>query len=82
MLGQQPPCGTGDSRILIDEEHMNELLKDFVDKKIELIDIKEDDEDDDDDIGGCDDNDLQVKFDLTKNNSRCYKLPEQKVKFV
>jgi len=82
MLGQQPPCGTGDSRILIDEEHMNELLKDFVDKKIELIDIKEDDDDDDDDIGGCDDNDLQVKFDLTKNNSRCYKLPEQKVKFV
>jgi len=80
MLGQQPPCGTGDSRILIDEEHMNELLKDVVNKKVELFEIDEEDEEEDN--GGCNEDDLQVKFDLTKNDSRCYKIPEQKVKFI
>ena len=28
MLGQQAPCGTGDSSLILDEEHLIELMKD------------------------------------------------------
>lgn len=84
MLGQQPPCGTGDSRILIDEEHMMELLKDVVFTKADLDNIDEDDEYEEyvDDNNGCNDEELQVKFNVDKNSSKCYKLPEQKIKIV
>jgi DNA-directed RNA polymerase II subunit RPB1 len=85
MLGQQPPCGTGDSRILIDEEHMMELLKDVVFTKPDLDNIQEDDEYEEyieDNNGGCNDEELQVKFNIAKNSSKCYKLPEQKIKIV
>jgi DNA-directed RNA polymerase II subunit RPB1 len=85
MLGQQPPCGTGDSRILIDEEHMMELLKDVVFTKPDLDNINEDDEYEEyveDNNGGCNEEELQVKFNVVKNSSKCYKLPEQKLKIV
>jgi DNA-directed RNA polymerase II subunit RPB1 len=85
MLGQQPPCGTGDSRILIDEEHMMELLKDVVFTKPDLDNINEDDEYEEyveDNNGGCNEEELQVKFNVAKNSSKCYKLPEQKLKIV
>ena len=81
MLGQQPPCGTGDSRILIDEEHMMELLKDVEDKKEELEDIQEEDESTEI-FNKCIESDLNVQFDLKKKDSRCYKIPEQKVKII
>jgi len=81
MLGQQPPCGTGDSRILIDEEHMMELLKDIEDDKQELPDIQEEDESTEI-FNKCIESDLNVQFDLKKKDSRCYKIPEQKVKII
>ena len=80
MLGQQPPCGTGDSRILIDEEHMMELLKDVVDVKPELDDIIEEDEDIE--YQGCYEDDLNVNFKVKDSNNKCYKLPEQKINII
>jgi DNA-directed RNA polymerase beta' subunit len=83
MLGQQPPCGTGDSRVLIDEEHMMELLKNMADTK---ADVKEDagKKDvlnvipEDDEVFTNDD--LQIIIDQKEiKKSKCYKLPKQKV---
>jgi DNA-directed RNA polymerase II subunit RPB1 len=83
MLGQQPPCGTGDSRILIDEEHMMELLKNMGDAKLDkavakLNIIKEDEEEDKGELYSSDD--LQIIINQKENKkNRCYKLPPQKI---
>ena len=80
MLGQQPPCGTGDSRIMIDEEHMLELLKDVADVGQELDYIEEEDESDI--VNSCVESDLNIQFNLQQKEEKCYKLPEQKVKII
>jgi DNA-directed RNA polymerase beta' subunit len=89
MLGQQPPCGTGDSRVLIDEEHMMELLKNMTEaagaagadakgKKEMLNVIPEDDKEEDNDVFTNDD--LQIVINQKEvKKSKCYKLPKQKV---
>ena len=86
MLGQQPPCGTGDSRILLDEEHMIELLKDVSDvadtPDSKLDSIKEDDNTDEEDDETCLEEDLMMNFKIDTRESKCYKLPEQKVKVI
>jgi hypothetical protein len=84
MLGQQPPCGTGDSRILIDEEHMMELLKNMgdvkADKAAKLNIIKEDEEDEEDKGEIYSSEDLQIIINQKENiKSKCYKLPQQKI---
>jgi DNA-directed RNA polymerase II subunit RPB1 len=85
MLGQQPPCGTGDSRILLDEEHMMELLKDVQETKEEdeeLYPIYEDDEDIND-ICLEDDMMFNLKLPNVENKTnKCFNLPEQKVNIV
>jgi len=87
MLGQQPPCGTGDCKILIDEQHMYELLKDVDDsdnKELEKIDEEGDDDTEDyDNFNGCIEKGLNINFKKdNKINNICYKLPEQKIKIV
>jgi DNA-directed RNA polymerase II subunit RPB1 len=92
MLGQQPPCGTGDSKILIDEEYMIELLKDVKDTNHMLTSINEADEsgeygDRDEEVReDFNEDDLQIEFNLDKGIegmiSKCYKLPEQKIKYI
>jgi DNA-directed RNA polymerase beta' subunit len=93
MLGQQPPCGTGDSKILIDEEYMIELLKDVKDTNHMLTSINEGDAGDAGDAGETgeeredfNEDDLQIEFNLNKGIegmiSKCYKLPEQKIKYI
>lgn len=80
MLGQQPPCGTGDSRVLIDEEHMMELLKDMGDvaKTDKLKVIQEEEPEDKDELYSNED--LQIIINQKEiKKSMCYKLPEQKV---
>jgi DNA-directed RNA polymerase II subunit RPB1 len=85
MLGQQPPCGTGDSRILIDEEHMMELLKgmaDAADANAGLNVIPEDGEGEGEDEGDelYKNEDLQIIINQKEvKKSKCYKLPKQKV---
>jgi DNA-directed RNA polymerase II subunit RPB1 len=84
MLGQQPPCGTGDSRILLDEEHMMELLKDVQEVKDddELQPIYEEDEDNTD-ICLEDDMMFNLKLPTIENKTnKCFNLPEQKVNIV
>ena len=76
MLGQQPPCGTGDCNILLDEEHMMELIKDM--KPVKLDDIQEVEEDDNE---ICLEEDLTFNFKLNEPH-KCYKLPEQKINIV
>jgi DNA-directed RNA polymerase II subunit RPB1 len=89
MLGQQPPCGTGDSRILIDEAHMMELFKSMGDTKVGKNDklnvIPEDKEDaaaaaaeDKDELYTNDDLQIIIRQKEVKR-SKCYKLPQQKV---
>lgn len=77
MLGQQPPCGTGDCKILLDEEHLQELIKDK--KPIKLDDI--DEEDDEEDMMGCVEDDITFNFKLSEPN-KCFKLKEQVIKIV
>jgi DNA-directed RNA polymerase II subunit RPB1 len=81
MLGQQPPCGTGDSRILIDEEHMMELLKDVADNKKGKLDaIPENKEDIEEADELYTNDDLQIIINQKENKkAKCYKLPQQKV---
>jgi len=82
MLGQQPPCGTGDSRVLIDEEHMMELLKGMADAKSDarLNVIPEDDAAEADEEEIFTNDDLQIIIHQKEvKKSKCYKLPQQKV---
>jgi len=75
MLGQQPPCGTGDCNILLDEEHMMELIKDM--KPIKLDDIQEEEEESE----ICLQEDITFNFKLKESN-KCFKLPQQKINIV
>jgi DNA-directed RNA polymerase beta' subunit len=78
MLGQQPPCGTGDCNILLDEEHLMELIKDM--KPIKLDDIQEhNDEDEDYEI--CAEDDIGFNFKLNEPH-KCFQLGEQNVKII
>jgi DNA-directed RNA polymerase II subunit RPB1 len=75
MLGQQPPCGTGDSQIILDEDHMLELLKDIK----QLDNIEEEviyDNVVEQDIG---DNIFNFKM-PTKN--KCYNIKDQKISIL
>jgi len=86
MLGQQPPCGTGDSKILIDEEYMIELLTDLNDKNPMnegmLDSIAESVDENEEEKFTYNENDLQVKLNLDKKNSKCYKLPQQNINII
>jgi DNA-directed RNA polymerase beta' subunit/intein/homing endonuclease len=77
MLGQQPPCGTGDCNILLDEEHFIELMKDKM--PLELDAIKEEDEEEQ--YTQCLEEDIAFNFKL-KEPHKCYQLEEQKIKIV
>ena len=71
MLGQQTPCGTGDSEILFDEEYMIDLLN----TNPTNIDIDYDDKDDNDDFElndiSCLDKDIGFTYNMKKNNKKC-----------
>jgi DNA-directed RNA polymerase beta' subunit len=77
MLGQQPPCGTGDCNILLDEEHMMELIKES--KPIKLEDIQEysDEEEDESCIG----DDIGFTYKIGEP-SKCFKIGEQKINII
>ena len=88
MLGQQPPCGTGDSRILLDEEHMMELMKDMASTTKEGQDTHQnnndlqsiDEEEEYNDT--CMEEDLTFNFKLNQEAGKCFNIPEQKLKIV
>ena len=78
MLGQQPPCGTGDSQIILDEEHMIELLK-----NIKHNDIIEENEiiDEEEDYEVCLEENLRFNFKLPQAD-KCFNIQEQSVSIV
>jgi len=77
MLGQQAPCGTGDSSILLDEEHMIELIKD----------VKHIDSNDNDDIhidiiennNICTTDDIEFNYKIEKNKNKCVTFKDTKI---
>jgi DNA-directed RNA polymerase beta' subunit len=87
MLGQQPPCGTGDSKILIDEEYMLQLLNEINEKNPmneeildPIIEIEEDIEENEKIL--YTESDLQVKLNIDKTNIKCYKMPKQNINII
>jgi len=78
MLGQQPPCGTGDVNILLDEEHLMELIKDM--KPLKLEDINEH-PDEEEDYEICAEEDIGFNFKLNEPH-KCFQLGEQNVKII
>jgi len=78
MLGQQPPCGTGDFEILLDEEHMMSIMKDS--KAVKLEDIVEEYEKEEQE--SCNEEDVTFNFKLEENPNQCYKLNDQKINIV
>jgi len=68
MLGQQPPCGTGDCDILLDEELMVGLLKDKKPKKLDNIP-----EEIEEQYDLCEEEDIAFNFKLG-NKNKCYNI--------
>jgi DNA-directed RNA polymerase II subunit RPB1 len=81
MLGQQAPCGTGDSQILIDEEHFIELVKNIDNNKFEKIieEEYENEEEDDDDV--CLEENIAFTFKLPEAD-KCFQLKDQEIKIL
>ena len=79
MLGQQTPCGTGDSEILFDEEYMIDLLN----TNPTNIDIDYDDKDDNDEFElndvSCLDKDIGFTYNMKKNNKKCVSFKDTQI---
>lgn len=78
MLGQQPPCGTGDCNILLDEEHLMELMKEM--KPISLENIQEELEDEEEN-NICTEEEFSFNFKLNEPH-KCFKIEEQKINII
>jgi DNA-directed RNA polymerase II subunit RPB1 len=78
MLGQQPPCGTGDCGILLNEEHLMELIKDTA--PIKLADIGEESEEQEDDAP-CMIDDIEFSFKLG-DTDKCFNIEKQDIKLI
>jgi intein/homing endonuclease len=76
MLGQLPPCGTGDSDILLDEEMLAELVKKAPKKEIvpeePELEIEE----------PCRPQDIAFHFEMPTSSRPMAKLPEPKITFT
>jgi len=78
MLGKVANCGTGNFDIILDEEHMMELMKNTKMKRKNKYDIDEIIEEDDDDCIA-----ENVAFDFSiKNKDECYKINKQDINIV
>jgi len=81
MLGKVPNCGSGNFDIILDEEHLMELLKDVKqvkENKYNLDDIEEDDDEDNDD---CLEENLKFNIQL-KDKNECYKISNPDIKII
>jgi DNA-directed RNA polymerase beta' subunit len=80
MLGKVPNCGSGNFDIILDEEHLIELIKNVKQTKENKYNLDDVIEDDEDDIDCLEEN---LAFNITINNSdECYKVEEQKIKII
>jgi DNA-directed RNA polymerase beta' subunit len=78
MLGQQAPCGTGDSQIILDEDHMLELMKDMEFKQFDKIEEEEIEEEDED---TCLPENVAFTFKLPEGD-KCFQLKDQEINIV
>jgi DNA-directed RNA polymerase II subunit RPB1 len=80
MLGKVPNCGSGNFDIILDEEHLMELIKNVKQTKENKYNLDDVIEDDDDDIDCLEEN---LAFNITINNTdECYKVEEQKITII
>jgi hypothetical protein len=80
MLGKVPNCGSGNFDIILDEEHLMELLKDIKqtkENKYNLDDIEEDEDDEND----CLESNLTFNIQLQDKNE-CYKINNPDIKII
>ena len=79
MLGQQAPCGTGDSSLILDEEHLIELMKD-----VKHIDNDDYDENADIEImiennNICTTSDLEFNYKIKNEKKKCVTFKDTKI---
>jgi hypothetical protein len=80
MLGKVPNCGSGNFDIILDEEHLIELLKSVKQTKENKYNLDDIDEDDDDNIECLEDN---LKFNIPDNKiDKCYNVEQQEIKII
>jgi len=80
MLGKVPNCGSGNFDIILDEEHLIELLKSVKETKENKYNLDEIDEEEEDNIECLEDN---LKFNIPENNiDKCYKVENQEIKII
>ena len=82
MLGKVPNCGSGNFDIVLDEEHLMELLKDVKqtkENKYNLDDINEDDENDDVDY---EEENIAFNIKLDDKKDECYKINKPEIKII
>jgi hypothetical protein len=82
MLGKVPNCGSGNFDIILDEEHLMELLKNVKqtkENKYNLDDINEDDDDEDD--NDCLEENLTFNINMNTKDA-CYKVDSQEIKII
>jgi DNA-directed RNA polymerase beta' subunit len=80
MLGKVPNCGSGNFDIILDEEHLMELIKNVKQTKENKYNLDDVIEDDEDDIDCLEEN---LTFNISINNTdECYKVEEQKITII
>ena len=80
MLGKVPNCGSGNFDIVLDEEHLMELIKNVKQTKENKYNLDDVVEDDDEDIDCLEEN---IAFNITINNKdECYNVKEPEIKII
>jgi DNA-directed RNA polymerase beta' subunit len=80
MLGKVPNCGSGNFDIVLDEEHLMELIKNVKQTKENKYNLDDVIEDEDDDIDCLEEN---LAFNITINNKdECYNVKEPEIKII
>jgi hypothetical protein len=81
MLGKVPKCGSGNFDIILDEEHLIELLKSIKQTKENKYDLADIDEEEDDDEIECLEENLT--FNMPKNEiDKCYSIETPQIKII
>jgi len=80
MLGKVPNCGSGNFDIILDEEHMMELLKSVKETKENKYNLDEIDEEDEEEIECLEEN---LSFQMPKNEiDKCYVIDTPQIKIM
>jgi DNA-directed RNA polymerase II subunit RPB1 len=80
MLGKVPNCGSGNFDIILDEEHLMELLKSIKETKENKYNLDEIDEEDEDEIECLEEN---LSFNMPKNEiDKCYTIDTPQIKIM